>query len=43
MTEEPDGNVLHIAAHGITVEEDDDPLTMYPITAYDALERKSRG
>jgi uncharacterized DUF497 family protein len=22
---------------------DDDPLTMYPITAYDAPERKSRG
>jgi hypothetical protein len=80
--EDPDGNVLHIAAHGITVEEvedvlrnrdsedtisrssgrpitfgytsrgrylavvwehvDDDPLAMYPITAYDAPERQSR-
>ena len=82
VAEVPDGNVRHIAAHGITVEEveevlldrdsedttsrspgrpltfgetssghylavvwehiDDDPLTMYPITAYDAPERKSR-
>jgi uncharacterized DUF497 family protein len=83
VAEDPDGNVQHIAAHGITVEEveevlldrhsedttsrssgrpitfgytssgrhlavvwehvDDDPLTMYTITAYDAPERKSRG
>jgi uncharacterized DUF497 family protein len=82
LVEDPDGNVLHIAAHGITVEEveevlldrgsedtismssgrpitfgytssgrylavvwehvDDDPLTIYPITAYDAPERQSR-
>ena len=83
VAEDPEGNVQHIVAHGITVEEveevlldrhsedttsrssgrpitfgytssgrylavvwehiDDDPLTMYPITAYDAPERKSRG
>jgi uncharacterized DUF497 family protein len=82
LAEDPDGNVLHIAAHGITVEEveevlldrdsedttsrpsgrpipfgytssgrylavvwehvDDDPLTIYPVTAYDTPERKSR-
>jgi len=81
LVEDPDGNVQHIAAHGITVEEveevlldrdsedttsrssgrpitfgytssgrylavvwehvDDDPLTIYPVTAYDAPERKS--
>jgi len=81
VAEEPDGNVQHIAAYDITVEEveevlldrdsedttsrssgrtitfgytsrgrylavvwehvDDDPLTMYPVTAYDAPERKS--
>ena len=79
-TDDPDGNVQHIAEHGITVEEveevlldrnsedtisrssgrpitfgytasgrylavvwehiDDDPLTIYPITAYDAPERR---
>jgi len=78
--DDADGNVLHIAEHGITVEEveevlldrnsedtisrssgrpitfgytasgrylavvwehiDDDPLTIYPITAYDAPERR---
>ena len=82
LEDDPDGNVQHIAEHGITVEEveevlhdrdaedttskssgrpitfgytssgrylavvwehvDDDPLTIYPITAYDAPERKSR-
>jgi len=82
LVEDPDGNVQHIAAHGITVEEveevlldrnsedttsrssgrpitfgytssgrylavvwehvDDDPLTIYPVTAYDAPERQSR-
>jgi uncharacterized DUF497 family protein len=81
LVEDPDGNVQHIAAHGITVEEveevlldrdsedttsrssgrpitfgytssgrylavvwehvDDDLLTIYPVTAYDAPERKS--
>ena len=80
LVDDPDGNVQHIAAHGITVEEveevlldrdsedtasrssgrpitfgytssgrylavvwehvDDDPLTMYPVTAYDAPERR---
>jgi len=79
LDEDPDGNVQHIAEHGVTVEEvkevlldrgsedaisnssgrpitfgytssgrylavvwehvDDDPLTMYPVTAYDAPER----
>jgi uncharacterized DUF497 family protein len=78
--DDADGNVQHIAEHGITVEEveavlldrdsedtisrssgrpitfgytasgrylavvwehiDDDPLTIYPITAYDAPERR---
>ncbi len=82
LEDDPDGNVQHIAEHGITVEEvedvlhdrdaedttskssgrpitfgytssgrylavvwehvDDDPLTIYPITAYDAPERKRR-
>ena len=80
LTDDADGNVQHIAEHGITVEEveevlldrtsedtisrssgrpitfgytsggrylavvwehiDDDPLTIYPITAYDAPERR---
>jgi uncharacterized DUF497 family protein len=78
--DDSDGNVQHIAGHGITIEEveevlldrdsedtisrstgrpitfgytssgrylavvwehiDDDPLTIYPITAYDAPERR---
>lgn len=82
LEDDPDGNVQHIAEHGITVEEveevlydrdaedttskssgrpitfgytargrylavvwehvDDDPLTIYPIIAYDAPERKRR-
>ena len=82
LPEDPDGNVQHIAAHYITVDEveevlldrdsedtisrssgrpitfgytssgrylavvwehvDDNPLTMYPITAYDAPERTGR-
>jgi hypothetical protein len=82
LPEDPDGNVQHIAAHHITVDEveevlldrdsedtisrssgrpitfgytssgrylavvwehvDDNPLTIYPITAYDAPERKGR-
>ena len=82
LPEDPDGNVRHIAAHHITVDEveevlldrdsedtisrssgrpitfgytssgrylavvwehvDDNPLTMYPITAYDAPERTGR-
>ena len=80
VADDADGNVQHIAKHGITVEEveevlldrdsedtisrssgrpstfgytssgrylavvwehiDDDPLTIYPITAYDAPERR---
>ncbi len=80
VADDPDGNVQHMAEHGITVEEveevlldrdsedtisrssgrpitfgytssgrylavvwehsDDDPLTLYPITAYDAPERR---
>ena len=80
VADDSDGNVQHIAEHGITVEEveevlldrdsedtisrssgrpitfgytssgrylavvwahiDDDPLTIYPITAYDAPERR---
>jgi uncharacterized DUF497 family protein len=80
LADNSDGNVQHIAEHGITVEEveevlldrdsedtisrssgrpitfgytasgrylavvwehiDDDPLTIYPITAYDAPERR---
>ncbi len=83
LEDDPDGNVQHIAEHGITVEEveevlhdrnaedttskssgrpitfgytssgrylavvwehvDDDPLTIYPITAYVAPERRRRG
>ena len=82
LPEDPDGNVQHIAAHHIAVDEveevlldresedtisrssgrpitfgytssgrylavvwehvDDNPLTIYPITAYDAPERKRR-
>jgi uncharacterized DUF497 family protein len=82
VPEDPDGNVQHIAAHDITIEEveevlldrnsedtisrssgrpitfgytssgrylavvwehvDDNPLTLYPITAYDAPEPKGR-
>jgi uncharacterized DUF497 family protein len=82
LPEDPDGNVQHIAAHDITIEEveevlldrnsedtisrssgrpitfgytssgrylavvwehvDDNPLTLYPITAYDAPEPKGR-
>ncbi len=82
VEDDPDGNVQHIAAHGVTVEEveevlhdrhsedtiskssgrpitfgytasgrylavvwehvDDNPLTIYPVTAYDAPERHSR-
>ena len=80
VADDADGNVQHIAEHGITVEEveevlldrdsedtisrssgrpitfgytaggrylavvwehiDDDPLTIYPVTAYDAPERR---
>lgn len=85
LDDEPDGNVQHIAEHGITVSEveevltdpnskvavnrnesgneltfgstrggrylgvawehvDDDPLTVYPVTAFDAPEpRRQRG
>ena len=82
LPEDPDGNVQHIAAHDITIDEveevlfdrdsedtmsrssgrpitfgytssgrylavvwehvDDNPLTIYPITAYDAPERGGR-
>jgi hypothetical protein len=82
LPEDPDGNVQHIAAHDITLDEveevlldrdsedtisrssgqpitfgytsggrylavvwehvDNNPLTMYPITAYDAPEREGR-
>jgi uncharacterized DUF497 family protein len=82
LEDDPDGNIPHIAEHGITIEEveevlynrdaedttskssgrpitfgytssgrylavvwehvDDDPLTIYPITAYDAPERQRR-
>jgi uncharacterized DUF497 family protein len=82
LPEDPDGNVQHIAAHDITIDEveevlldresedtisrssgqpitfgytsggrhlavvwehvDDNPLTIYPITAYDAPEREGR-
>ena len=82
LPEDPNGNVQHIAAHNITVDEveevlldrdsedtisrssgrpitfgytssgrylavvwehvDDNPLTIYPITAYDAPEREGR-
>jgi hypothetical protein len=82
LPEDPDGNVQHIAAHDITIEEvedvlldresedaisrssgqpitfgytaqgrylavvwehvDDHPLTIYPITAYDAPQREER-
>jgi len=82
LPEGPDGNVQHIAAHNITVDEveevlldrdsedttsrssgrpitfgytssgrylavvwehvDDNPLTIYPVTAYDAPEREGR-
>jgi hypothetical protein len=34
LEEDPDGNVQHVAEH-----VDDDPLTMYPVTAYEAPER----
>jgi hypothetical protein len=82
LPEDPDGNVQHIAAHDITIDEveevlldrdsedtislssgqpitfgytsggrylavvwehvDDNPFTMYPITAYDAPEREGK-
>jgi uncharacterized DUF497 family protein len=82
LPEDPDGNVQHIAAHDITIDEveevlldresedtisrssgqpitfgytsggrhlavvwehvDDNPLTIYPITAYDVPEREGR-
>lgn len=43
LEDDPDGNVQHIAQHGVSREEveellNDDPRMIYPVTAYDAPE-----